>query len=544
MMLSDARLGAELVTTKGRVYYFDSPVCLAGFYAAGRVRAGDVDSMWVSDFFKPGRLLRVTKALFVKAERLHAGMGRVLAVSDAAELAEAKQTYGGTEVSWQDVVAAARRTSQAGGRRAPALAPSQRAVSGLGAGNGKSRGELVVCPSCPVSSLREAIAKAADGSRIIVRGGVYREGRIIIDKKLDLAGEGWPVVDGGGKFQVITVRADGVRIRGFVVRHSGTGALGDPAGIKVEGARGCVIENNRVLDDLFGIYLSAASDCIVRDNEVRGHTVSESFGGNAIHLWNCRHVTVENNRVSGYRDGLYFEFMHQSTVVGNLSERNLRYGMHTMYSADNSYRNNTLRDNQAGEVLMYSRRLVVTGNRIEHNWGSACDGALLKDLDQSRLEGNLFIRNSVGLYAENSNHNTIEDNEFLNNGIAARVLADSDGNLFRENAFDANTFDVATNSTVTSGNTFIRNYWSAYRGYDLNGDGIGDVPYRPVALFMVLVENYPCAIILLRSPFAELLDVAERAIPVLTPKALADNQPLMRRPSWSKSASFERVSAR
>ncbi|HVB59481.1 MAG TPA: nitrous oxide reductase family maturation protein NosD [Candidatus Acidoferrales bacterium] len=403
---------------------------------------------------------------------------------------------------------------------------------------------VVVCPTCRFTSIKEAVRDAPAGSRILVRGGYYHEGNIVVDKPLKILGEGWPIVDGRGLSDVITVTADDVSFSGFVVQHSGTGALGDPAGIKVSKVRGCVIENNRVLDDLFGIYLAVSTDCEVRNNLVRGHTISASFGGNAIHLWNCSHVVVENNRVSGYRDGLYFEFLHDSAIVGNLSEHNLRYGMHTMYSADNSYRDNILRNNQAGEVLMYSKRLLVTGNRIEHNWGAACYGALLKGLDDSRLERNLFLHNSVGLYAEDSNHNTLAENKFLGNGIAARVLADSDGNRFTDNVFDANTFDVATNSSKTSDNSFDGNYWSSYRGYDLNRDGIGDVPYHPVALFTVLAENYPATMVLLRSPFAELLQVAERAIPLLTPKALADTEPLMRRPSWSKSVTFASASAR
>ena len=403
---------------------------------------------------------------------------------------------------------------------------------------------IVVCPTCTVTSLKKAINRAPAGSRIVVRGGVYRENGIVVDKPLRIAGERWPVVDGSHKGEVITVTADDVWISGLVVRNSGVSFTEDWAGIKVKNARRCLIENNRLLDDFFAIYLAASSDCVVRNNEVLGHAVSEAFSGNAIHLWNCRRITVENNRVSGHRDGLYFEFLHDSTIIGNLSEHNLRYGMHTMYSADNSYRNNTLRDNKAGEVLMYSKHLAVTGNRIENNWGAACDGALLKDLDDSRIEGNLFVHNSVGLYGENSNRNRILDNEFLNNGVAMRVMADSTDNLFSGNAFDANTFDVATNSISTSDNTFTRNYWSAYRGYDLNGDGIGDIPYRPVSLFIVLAENYPAAMFLLRSPFARLLDVAERAFPVLTPKTLADNEPLMERPSWSKSATFESASAR
>ena len=73
------------------------------------------------------------------------------------------------------------------------------------------------------------------------------------------------------------------------------------------------------------------------------------------------------------------------------------------------------------------------------------------------------------------------------------------------------------------------NYWDAYRGYDLNRDGTGDVPFRPVRLFSMIVERHEPALLLLRSAFVELLDAAERALPAMTPTTLADARPSMRR---------------
>jgi hypothetical protein len=108
-----------------------------------------------------------------------------------------------------------------------------------------------------------------------------------------------------------------------------------------------------------------------------------------------------------------------------------------------------------------------------------------------------------------------------------RVLGSSQDNHFTANDFVENTFDVTTNSR-RSDNTFERNYWSAYRGYDLSGDGFGDVPHRPVRLFSYIVEGKPAALILLRSFFVDVLEVAERVLPVLTPEALVDPEPRMR----------------
>jgi nitrous oxidase accessory protein len=100
-------------------------------------------------------------------------------------------------------------------------------------------------------------------------------------------------------------------------------------------------------------------------------------------------------------------------------------------------------------------------------------------------------------------------------------------NQFSRNTFRDNAFDVGTNSSRNS-STFARNYWDDYRGYDLDRDGLGDVPFHPVRLFSLLVEQNHPLLILMRSPFVDLLDAAERVLPVLTPETLVDSTPLTR----------------
>ncbi|RYZ53300.1 MAG: nitrous oxide reductase family maturation protein NosD, partial [Chitinophagaceae bacterium] len=68
-------------------------------------------------------------------------------------------------------------------------------------------------------------------------------------------------------------------------------------------------------------------------------------------------------------------------------------------------------------------------------------------------------------------------------------------------------------------------------GYDLNRDGIGDVPYHPVSMYSMVIEQNPNAGILMRSFMVTLLDKAEKAIPSLTPENMTDEQPIMKRSS-------------
>jgi nitrous oxidase accessory protein len=100
--------------------------------------------------------------------------------------------------------------------------------------------------------------------------------------------------------------------------------------------------------------------------------------------------------------------------------------------------------------------------------------------------------------------------------------------VFTRNNFIGNSFDVTTNSQENP-NTFRGNYWSKYSGYDLDRDGVGDVPYRPVRLFAYMVEQNEPSIMMMRSLFVQLLDAAERVVPTITPETLVDTRPAMHR---------------
>jgi len=390
-----------------------------------------------------------------------------------------------------------------------------------------ARAELEVCPTCALRSVRTAIERAAPGERIVVRAGRYREGNLVVDKPLELVGDGEAILDGGGEVEVLTVRANDVSVRGLVIENSGMSYTTDLAAIRVEDARNCVLKGNRVRNAFFGIYLAQVVTCVVEDNEVVGQAVSETSSGNAIHLWKADYVRVVNNHVAGHRDGIYLEFTRSGVIEGNVSEHNLRYGLHFMFSERNTYTRNTFRANGAGVAVMYSKHVTMRENHFVDNWGAAAYGLLLKEMSDSEVLGNMFARNTVGLYAEGANRIAVDRNVFVRNGWAIRVMADSMGVVFAHNRFVGNTFEVATNGT-RSYNSFLENFWSDYDGYDLDRDGVGDVPHRPVRLFALLVERYPVALVLLRSPLLEFLDLAERVMPMLTPRVMADHRPLMR----------------
>ncbi len=385
-----------------------------------------------------------------------------------------------------------------------------------------------VTPTGPVRTLASALRLVRPGGRVVVRPGIYREQGIVIDRPVEIVGQGMPTIEGDGAHGILTITADDVTVRGMRLAHVGTSYVEDRAALRVQNAHRCTIVDNRVEDAFFGIYLANVTGCRIERNALLASHRTETSSGNGIHLGSSRDVVIADNSVHGFRDGIYFEFVHGTAVSRNLSEGNLRYGLHFMYSDDCRYLQNIFRRNGSGVAVMYTHRVQMVGNRFENNWGAAAYGLLLKEISDARLEHNVFYRNTTGLVADGANRIVADRNDFIENGWAIKLDASTGDGTMTRNNFIANTFDMASNSRDPS-TVLAGNYWDAYRGYDLNRDGVGDVPFRPVRLFSMIVEHHEPALLLLRSGFVELLDVAERVLPALTPATLSDAHPAMRK---------------
>ena len=378
-----------------------------------------------------------------------------------------------------------------------------------------------------IKSIRQAIALAMPGDTVLVRPGIYREGNIIIEKPVVLIGENYPTLDGENKYEILTVHTNGAVIQGLKFIDTGMGSMNDKAAIKILDSKNLRILNNKFENAFFGIYLANSSNCWIENNELKSSAQEEHEIGNGIHLWKCEHITINHNRIKGHRDGIYFEFVTNSLITGNYSEENKRYGLHFMFSHDDEYRDNTFINNGAGVAVMYTKGVKMINNHFIHNWGSASYGLLLKDIRDSYIFGNEFEQNSIGILMEGSSRNEIKENRFIRNGYAFKLQASCDDNVIVRNNFQQNTFDMVTNGSLVL-NKIESNYWDRYEGYDLNRDQIGDIPYRPISLYGMIVERMPTAVLLWRSFLVFLLDRAERAIPVITPVNLKDNLPSMK----------------
>ncbi|TAL71454.1 MAG: nitrous oxide reductase family maturation protein NosD [Rhodanobacter sp.] len=391
----------------------------------------------------------------------------------------------------------------------------------------------------------QAVAAARPGATVTVPPGVHHL-HLVLDRPLTLAGAPGAVLDGDGTGSVVTITAPGVTVRGLVVRHSGSDLTATDAGIRVgQAARGAQVLDNRIEDVLFGVYLDGPAAVDVRGNTIVGMPgLRPPDRGDGIHLWNDTGCTIAHNDVSGTRDGIYV-YISPDNVIRDNHIHGVRYGVHYMYSKHNELTGNVSHDNTAGFALMASDHLRVVGNRAYRDMSY---GILLNYINDSEIRGN-EIRGIAGqfdadgnvivgaegkaLFVYLSQGNAIVDNLLADSRIGIHVTAGSNANRIVGNAFLGNRTQVmyVQNAAQEWSRPGHGNYWSNYAGWDLDGNGIGDVPYRPNDGVDALMWKYPDARLLMSSPSVLLLRYVQRAFPVFATPGVSDHFPLMAIPA-------------
>ncbi len=387
---------------------------------------------------------------------------------------------------------------------------------------------IVVSEKGSIKSVKTALKIAGSGDTILVAKGIYRESGIVIDKRIILKGRPGACLVSSAKEDMITVKTDSVFITGLIIQNVPVSYTTEYAAIKLANTRGCIITGNMLFNNFFGIYLSRSSLCRVSKNIIIGTNTEEASSGNAIHLWDSDYNIIEYNILSGHRDGIYLEFVNNCIIEYNYSQSNIRYGLHFMYSDTNFYYKNIFNRNGAGVAVMYSRYIIMAANIFVNNQSVNSYGLLLKEIFDSELFGNTIRNNTYGIFAEGITRIKIEGNDIESNGWAMKILGSCTDNIIRRNNFEGNSFDITTNASA-SANVFVENYWDRYTGYDLDGDNIGDIPYRPVKLFSFITAKAQESLVLINSVFVDLLNFGESISPVLTPKTLSDPKPMMNR---------------
>jgi len=326
--------------------------------------------------------------------------------------------------------------------------------------------------------------------------------------------------------------ASGCELSGFAIEGSGSGETNEmDAAVQVRS------NDNRIVDNVmrrvfYGIVVVDARHNEIADNEVYGSS-RRAFGlrGDGIYLFRAPENFVARNRISGERDAIYFQYAPRGRAVDNVVSDS-RYGLHDMFSDDAVIARNTFSGSAVGANIMNSRRIRVEGNRIAGNRGVPGVGLALKDCDDSLVRDNRFASNARGLLVEGSSSNRFAGNAFEANDTGVTIFSSAEQNRFGGNAFVDNWSDVVLSGRDSGTQWSIDgrgNFWSRYRGFDFDGDGIGDSPHPVLGAFERIEGASAAARLFLLSPAAAGLELAAR----LTGRGDADavdNRPLVKRP--------------
>lgn len=106
MTIVERNHGAEMVTSKGRIYKFDSIECMAAYTLKNKVGKEEIHALLVTDFDNPGVFIDATSATFLHSPRLRSPMGLNLTAMQNREAGISKvDKYGGNLLDWVEILA-------------------------------------------------------------------------------------------------------------------------------------------------------------------------------------------------------------------------------------------------------------------------------------------------------------------------------------------------------------------------------------------------------------------------------------------------------
>jgi parallel beta-helix repeat protein len=279
-----------------------------------------------------------------------------------------------------------------------------------------TQAEWITVPDYYVT-IQEAINNAVDGDTVFVKAGTYYE-HVVVNKTISLVGEDvdTTIIDGNNTGHVINVITDNVSISGFTVRNSGNVHWPDlDAGICLNGTTGCVISENRVVDNGFaGISLLSS-----QYNKIAGNNVSGT-GWGGIHLMNSSRNTVFDNILDSNGQQLQWGGGingHAGSHYNNITDNTILNCVCGMFYHDARY-NSICRNNiSAISVIGIWLQDTVSHNVVAENSLINCTvGIFLEGPNTNNtLSGNFITESEYGIKILNAQSNRVVNNTIADN---------------------------------------------------------------------------------------------------------------------------------
>lgn len=416
-------------------------------------------------------------------------------------------------------------------------ASRKESLAGARLDEGRAPPRPEACTAVSVGADLQSVLDSASGTQAFCLEDGEWKGPIGIRDGMTVWGSRAAVIRSDGKGTTVTLEGKAPRLLGVTVDGSGGRFDTLDAAVRVRGEE-AVVEGVRIVNATFGILAEKSQRVVIRNNVVEGNP-RKALGmrGDGIRLWETRDSVLEGNRVENSRDMVIWysrhNRLHNNYVTGG------RYGAHFMYSHDNVVEGNEYIANEVGVFVMYSRGVVLRDNLMAHASGAAGIGVGIKESGNVKVTDNDFVHNTIGAYVDSSpiqidEHNVFERNVFRLGEAGVVFHSSLSRNTFKENSFRDNYSQVRVEGGGDAlGIVWENNDFDDYAGYDLDGDGMGDIPYELRSLSSELVSRYPDLAFFRGSLSLGLVSAAGEVVPLLAPKVLVrDPNPRVAKLNW------------
>ena len=391
-------------------------------------------------------------------------------------------------------------------------------------------------PACrelePGADLAQELRALPEGGALCLAPGAY-QGPLRLEAGRTLWGPRSAVIRSAGEGTTVELVGQAAALLGVSVDGSGGrfDLMDAAVAVRADDAR---VEGVEVRNALFGLLAERSNRVVLRGNRIVGDADSPlGMRGDGVRLWEVRGSRIEDNQLEDSRDMVVW-YASGNRIAGNRVVGG-RYGTHLMYSHDNTLEGNLYDRNVVGVFVMYSRNVVLRRNQLLRSSGAAGMGIGLKESGNIHAEENLFAGNQVCLYTDTSplsldELNRFESNWFRSCGTAVVFHGGAERNHFAGNSFRDNAVQVAVEGRGDAQQAEWRgNDFDDYAGYDLDADGVGDLPYELRSLSGELTGRHPSLAFFRGAPAMALVELVGRVVPLFRPTTLlVDSEPRMR----------------
>ncbi|UCN00097.1 nitrous oxide reductase family maturation protein NosD [Sulfurimonas sp. SWIR-19] len=393
---------------------------------------------------------------------------------------------------------------------------------------------LAFVSSLFANPLQDALNKAKPDAVIKLHNGIYY-GNLVIDKPVTLVGIGENVeIRGDGNASVITIHSSRVCLKNLLISNSGKNMQKIDAAVALKQVKHCEISNCRVQNVLYGIDMDRVEQSFILHNDITVAKNDIALRGNGLKLYYSHYNTIRGNSIHHTRD-VTLNYSHHNLLQDNTFTHN-RFATYLELSNANVLQHNRYMYNSVGMMFMGAKDTKILANKIYSSTGAAGIGVMIGDVSDFIFTGNSVRYNAKGIYIQGAEKargmkRFFKNNEIAYNAEALHFHASIRDNTIVHNKFFGNIDDVLKDigGDFDASNVVEYNYWDRYDGFDANGDGIGDTPYRVYQHADLLWQENHKVKFFYAAPVMSLLDFLLKLAPFIEPDLIMeDKKPIFR----------------